>query len=142
MSECDVVLQRLIDLCAALESAALHQASRNASYENVAALAASWAISKPSNWNSEAEEVFQLQLARISGNACLHVALWSVYTLTDAMDGGARTLPDALAALVTALQARDLSCGRDLRVVHLLLSDRLNLLLHPDDSLKILFGRR
>ncbi|MCY1437428.1 hypothetical protein D9M71_535890 [compost metagenome] len=143
MSERDVVLQGLIDLRAALESAALHQACRNASDEDIAELAASWAISKPSNWNSEAEEVFQLELARISGNAHLHEALWSVYALIDTLGGGARTLlgHGALAALVDALQARDLSCGRELRGVHLLLSDSLNLLLRPDGSLKILFGR-
>ncbi|MFZ6049558.1 FCD domain-containing protein [Pseudomonas sp. CR3202] len=144
MSACDVVLQGLFDLRAALESAALRQACRNASDEDIAELTASWATCKPSDWTSEAEEVFQLELARISGNARLHEALWSVYALLDAMGGGARPqlAPEAQAALVDALQARDLSHGRELRGVRLLLSDSLNLLLHPDGSLKILFGRR
>lgn len=143
MNERKVVLQGLIDLRAALESAALHHACRNASDEDLALLAASWSTSKPSTWNAEAEEVFQLELARISGNARLHDSLWSVNALIDAMGGGARPqrCPDAQAALVDALQTRDLSHGRELGGVRLLLSDKLNLLLRPDGSLRVLFGR-
>lgn len=143
MSERDIALQGLIDLRVMLESAALYQACRNASDEDIAELAARWATSKPSDWTPEAEEVFQLELARISGNARLYKALWLVFALIDHLGGGVRPqlCPDAQAALVDALQARDLSQGRELRGVHLLLSDNLNLLLRPDGTLKILFGR-
>lgn len=143
MSERDIVLQGLMDLRAALERAALHQACRNASDDDIAELVASWADCKPSNWTAEAETVFQLELARISGNAHLHESLGSIHALIDAMGGGYRqpSNPDKWGALVDALQARDLSRGRELGGVRLLLSDTLNLLLRPDGTLKVLFGR-